>query len=133
MSKQVMYEFGPFQLFPGEQQLLQDGRPVPLTFKAFQTLQVLVSNRGRLVDKSELLSAVWPGVVTEEGNLAVTISMIRKALGDTCKQPKYIQTVVKRGYRFIAGRTAGLPSDRRAPESDPVRPVGDSTYTPGLA
>lgn len=101
MAKAVMYEFGAFQLCPGEQQLLHNGSPIPLTNKALQTLEVLVANTGHLVEKSELIAAVWKDSAIEEGNLAVTISMIRKALGDTRTRPKYIQTVVKRGYRFI--------------------------------
>lgn len=102
MRNDVSYEFGRFQLLPSEQQLLRDGSPVPLTNKAFETLRVLISKNGHLVEKSELMSEVWKDSFIEEGNLAVTISMIRKALGDTRKQSKYIQTVVKRGYRFIA-------------------------------
>jgi DNA-binding winged helix-turn-helix (wHTH) protein len=102
MQSDVSYEFDRFQFRPSEQQLLCDGSPIPLTNKAFETLNVLISKNGRLVEKSELISAVWKDSFIEEGNLAVTISMIRKALGDTRKQSKYIQTVVKRGYRFIA-------------------------------
>ena len=102
MQNDVTYEFDQFQFCPGEQQLLCDGSPIPLTNKAFETLFVLISNNGHLVEKSELISAVWKDSFIEEGNLAVTISMIRKALGDNRKQSKYIQTVVKRGYRFIA-------------------------------
>src|SRR5579863_5605239 len=102
MSKDVNYEFGLFHFRPSEQQLLYDGTPIPLTNKAFETLQVLISKNGHLVEKSEIISAVWKDSIIEEGNLAVTIAMIRKALGDTRKQSKYIQTVVKRGYRFIA-------------------------------
>jgi len=102
MPNDVSYEFDRFQFRPGEQQLLCDGSPVPLTNKAFETLNVLIAKNGHLVEKSELISAVWKDSFIEEGNLAVTISMIRKALGDTRKQSKYIQTVVKRGYRFIA-------------------------------
>lgn len=102
MHNDVSYEFDRFQFRPSEQQLLCDGSPIPLTNKAFETLRVLISNNGHLVEKSELISTVWKDSFIEEGNLAVTISMIRKALGDTRKQSKYIQTVVKRGYRFIA-------------------------------
>jgi DNA-binding winged helix-turn-helix (wHTH) protein len=102
MQKDVNYEFDRFEFRPSEQQLLCDGSPIPLTNKAFDTLLVLIANNGHLVEKSELISAVWKDSFIEEGNLAVTISMIRKALGDTRKQSKYIQTVVKRGYRFIA-------------------------------
>jgi DNA-binding winged helix-turn-helix (wHTH) protein len=102
MSKQLSYEFGRFEFRPSEQQLLCDGSPIPLTNKAFETLQVLIAKNGHLVEKQEIIAAVWKDSFIEEGNLAVTISMIRKALGDTRKQSKYIQTVVKRGYRFIA-------------------------------
>ena len=101
MSKGVQYEFGKFQVIPGEQQLLHDGCPIPITYKAFRTLLVLIANHGHLVEKSEIMAAVWKDSVIEEGNLTVTISMLRKALGDTRKPSKYIQTVVKRGYRFI--------------------------------
>lgn len=102
MSTDVRYEFGRFHFCPSEQQLLYDGNPVPLTNKAFETLQILISKNGHLVEKSEIMSIVWKDSFIEEGNLAVTIAMIRKALGDTRKQSKYIQTVVKRGYRFTA-------------------------------
>ncbi len=102
MTSPVNYEFGQFHFSPGEQQLLSDGVPVPLTNKAFETLQILISKNGHLVEKSEIMSAVWKDSFIEEGNLAVTISMIRKALGDSRKKSKYIQTVVKRGYRFTA-------------------------------
>ena len=102
MTNDVNYEFGRFHFCPSEQQLLSDGVPVPLTNKAFETLQILISKNGHLVEKSEIMSTVWKGSFIEDGNLAVTISMIRKALGDSRKQSKYIQTVVKRGYRFTA-------------------------------
>jgi len=96
------YEFGPFQLISVERQLLRDGSPVPITNKAFETLLALVGRSGHLVEKSELMAAVWKDSYVEEGNLAVTISMIRKALGDSRRDQKYIQTITKRGYRFVA-------------------------------
>src|SRR5437016_6082380 len=92
------YEFGPFQLISIERQLLRDGSPVPITDKAFETLLALVGRSGHLVEKSELIAAVWKDSCVEEGNLAVTISMIRKALGDSRRDQKYIQTITKRGY-----------------------------------
>ena len=73
MSNDVSYEFGKFHLCPGEQQLLYDGNPVPLTNKAFETLQILVSNNGHLVEKSEIMSAVWKDSFIEEGNLALLV------------------------------------------------------------
>jgi DNA-binding winged helix-turn-helix (wHTH) protein len=98
----VSYEFGQFILCPREQQLLSDGVPVPLTYKAFETLRILLSNNGNLVEKSEIMSAVWKDSLVKDANLSLTICMIRKALGDTSKHPKYIETVFNRGYRFIA-------------------------------
>lgn len=119
MTKQAqhLYEFGPFRIDSAERLLLRDGHPVPLTTKAFDTLLVLVEKRGHLVDKNEMMSAVWPDSFVEEGNLAVTISMIRKALGDEGSERRFIQTVSKCGYRFVA--------DVRvvAPQSETPSPV----------
>ena len=66
------YEFGPFQLDPSERLLLCEGQPVPMTPKAFDLLVFLVERYGHLVEKDELLKAVWHGSFVEEGNLAVT-------------------------------------------------------------
>lgn len=98
----VLYEFGPFQLDPPERLLLCDGQPVSLTPKAFDLLLALVDRSGHLVEKDELLRIVWPGSFVEEGNLAVTISQLRKALNDDRGQHRYIETVSKKGYRFVA-------------------------------
>ena len=98
----VLYEFGPFQLDPPERLLLCDGQPVSLTPKAFDLLLALVDRSGHLVEKDELLKIVWPGSFVEEGNLAVTISQLRKALNDDRGQHRYIETVSKKGYRFVA-------------------------------
>jgi DNA-binding winged helix-turn-helix (wHTH) protein len=95
------YKFGPYQLISVERQLLRNGDSVPITDRAFDTLLTLVGRRGHLVEKSELFAAVWKDACVEEGNLAVTVSMIRKALGDSRKAQKYIQTISKRGYRFV--------------------------------
>jgi DNA-binding winged helix-turn-helix (wHTH) protein/TolB-like protein len=96
------YEFGPFQLHPPERLLLCDGQPVSMTPKAFDLLVVLVERSGHLVEKEELLNTVWRGSIVEEGNLSVTVSFLRKALSDDRGRHKYIETVSKRGYRFVA-------------------------------
>lgn len=96
-----LYEFGPYRLLPQERLLLRDGAPVALTPKAFDTLVALVERSGRLVDKEELLAAVWPGVVVEEATVAQNIFAIRRALGQQDGGPKYIETVPRRGYRFV--------------------------------
>lgn len=98
----LLYEFGPFQLDPPERLLLCDGQPVPLPPKAFDLLLTLVDRSGHLVEKDELLKTVWPGAFVEEGNLAVTVSLVRKALNDDRGHHRYIETVSKRGYRFVA-------------------------------
>ncbi len=79
-----------------------NGRAVPVTPKAFELLVVLVERSGRLVEKEELLGIVWPGVTVEEGNLAVTVSHLRKALGDDRGKHEYIETISRYGYRFVA-------------------------------
>src|SRR5688572_27241624 len=96
------YEFGSFRLDKAERQLLRNGSVVSLTPKAFDTLLFLVENHGHVLEKSELMKALWPGSFVEEGNLSDNISKLRQALGDDRKAPKYIETVARRGYRFIA-------------------------------
>src|SRR6266550_1928008 len=105
MSRQVnqLYEFGRFRLDPAEHMLLRDGQAVPLRPKVFDILLVLVENSGHLVEKEELLENIWPGQFIEEGNLNKNISMLRQALGESPTTHQYIETVPKRGYRFVAG------------------------------
>jgi DNA-binding winged helix-turn-helix (wHTH) protein/Tol biopolymer transport system component len=95
-------QFGDFLLDRDQQVLLRDGRPVPLTPKAYQLLSELIENHGRIVEKGQLMEAVWPDSFVEEGNLSFTVNLIRKALDDSRSDPRYIETVSKRGYRFIA-------------------------------
>jgi len=97
-----LYEFGPFQLDPPERLLLCDGQTIPMPPRAFDLLVLLVERRGHLVEKEELLRTVWHGSFVEEGNLSVAVSVLRKALNDDRGQHKYIETVSKRGYRFVA-------------------------------
>src|SRR6266550_3217886 len=101
-NPQTAYEFGQFTLFPAEKQLLCEGKAVALAPKVFDTLVLLVENQGRLIQKEELLQALWPDSFVEEVALAHNISQLRKALKDTTEQPRFIETVPKRGYRFIA-------------------------------
>src|SRR6185436_18925183 len=96
------WEFDRFTLLREMRLLVSNGTPVPLMSKAFDTLVFLVEHRDRVVTKDELLQAVWPDVIVEEGNLTQQIFLIRKALGDTAQQPRYIATVPGHGYRFMA-------------------------------
>jgi len=98
-----IYEFGPFQLVPEERQLLRDNQPVPLTPKSFDLLVVLVENSGHLIEKGELLKRIWPDSFVEEANLSVNVSALRRALGEGPNEHQYVETVPRRGYRFVAG------------------------------
>jgi Tol biopolymer transport system component/DNA-binding winged helix-turn-helix (wHTH) protein len=102
MKARTVYEFGPFRQDPSARTLTRTGKPVPITPKAFDTLQYLVLNAGRTVGRQELLQAVWPDTFVEEGNLNYNISQIRRALGEFKPGVPYIQTLPKQGYRFVA-------------------------------
>ena len=100
-----VYKFGPFRLDVKERRLLRGERGVPLTGKAFDTLCFLVGRHGSLVPKEELLNALWPEIDVEENNIDRNISTLRKALGEKSASPRYIETVPRVGYRFLAGVT----------------------------
>ena len=105
-----------------ERRLLREGEAVPLTLKAFDLLQVLVENQGHLLQKEELIRRVWPDAAVEENNLTVTISALRKALGEGPTDRQYIETVPRRGYRFVADfRDSAFASPRRPAPNPPER------------
>ena len=81
---------------------MRDGNPVSLGPKVLETLLLLVENAGHLVDKDELMKRVWPDAFVEEGNLNKNIFVLRKTLGQWDGNLEYIETVPKRGYRFVA-------------------------------
>lgn len=112
MSKRVkqLYEFGPFRIDVAERMLLRDRAIVPLPPKAFDLLLVLVENSGHLLEKDELMQRLWPDTFVEETNLPNNISLLRKALGDDTSTHIYIETVPRRGYRFIA-EVVGVSDD----------------------
>ena len=97
-----IYEFGDFRLEVTERRLCRAEAVIPLPPKAFDLLLVLLEHPGHLLEKEELLQAVWPDAIVEEVNLANTISLLRKALGEDVHEPRYIETVPRRGYRFVA-------------------------------
>jgi DNA-binding winged helix-turn-helix (wHTH) protein len=98
----LFYEFGPFRLDTAERLLLRNGDEVSLTPKVFDLLLVLVENGGHILEKDELMKAVWPDAVVEETNLTRNISTLRRALGEGQDTRKYIETIPWRGYRFVA-------------------------------
>jgi DNA-binding winged helix-turn-helix (wHTH) protein/lipoprotein NlpI len=97
-----VYDFGPFRLDPAEQVLLCADKPVHLTLKAFSVLHVLVENAGHVVEKDELMRLCWPDAYVEEANLAENIFLLRRALSEVRDRHDYVETVHRRGYRFIA-------------------------------
>lgn len=102
LQKKRVYDFADFRLDLSEKVLLKNGKTVSLTPKVFETLQLLVENAGRLLEKDELIEKIWQGRFVEESNLTFNIKMLRKALSDSADKPRFIETVPRRGYRFIA-------------------------------
>lgn len=111
VTKEV-YRFGPYVLDPMERALLRGSRPLPLTPKAFDLLCILVRNHGWLMEKEDLLARVWPDSFVQEGSLAVNISLLRKQLNAVEGDGRFIETVSKRGYRFVAEVEAVKETDR---------------------
>ena len=98
----AVFEFGDFRFDPAERVLYRGSERVPLSPKVADTLLVLLTRHGRVVEKNELMQLVWPDTFVEEGGLARNISALRKALGDGTDGSRHIETIPKRGYRFVA-------------------------------
>jgi len=95
------YRFGEFTLDAGQKVLLREGKPLLLAPKVVETLLTLVQHSGRIIEKQDLMMRLWPDTFVEESNLTYTIVQLRKMLGDDARHPRYIETIPKRGYRFI--------------------------------
>ncbi|CAN5134708.1 hypothetical protein BH11PSE10_BH11PSE10_10820 [soil metagenome] len=107
MSVSERYAFGDFVLERSMQRVLhRDGTQLSLTPRLFSALLLFAERAGDLLDKDTLMLALWPGLVVEENNLSQVISGLRRALGDDTHGSRYIQTVPRRGFRFIAAVTA---------------------------
>lgn len=107
----AIYEFGPYRLLTAERLLLRSGRPIPLAPKVFETLLAFVQNRGRLLTKDELMNLIWSDTVVEEGNLTQNIFVLRKVLGETPHDHRYVVTIPLQGYRFVAPVREVLAAD----------------------
>jgi len=101
-SSKHFYEFGAFQADINRRLLLREGQIVSLTPKAFDTLMVLIENRGDVLEKDQLMEKVWPDTIVEENNLSQNISALRRALGENKSEHQFIVTVPGKGYRFVA-------------------------------
>src|SRR5262245_14526129 len=97
-----LYRFGDFTLDSDQRVLLRGGKLVPLTPKVFDTLQILVENQGRIVAKDELMERLWPDTFVEEANITYNIPQLLKSLNDAARKPRYVGTVARRVYRFLA-------------------------------
>lgn len=130
----TIYVFGPFRLDPQEGTLIRDGQAVPLTPKTFAVLLTLVQRHGHLVVKADLLASVWPDTAVEESNLAQNVFVLRRVLGEGANGKPYIETVPKRGYRFVAPveeigdeQTAHMPAREARPQIPPEAPTVPET------
>ncbi|HKS55906.1 MAG TPA: winged helix-turn-helix domain-containing protein [Steroidobacteraceae bacterium] len=114
------YEFGDFALDVGQQCLVRrdTGQAILLTAKVFETLVYFVEHAGETLDKDQLLRSIWPGVVVEENSLTQNVSTLRQVLGESRGENRYIATVARRGYRFVAKVT------RRDGPPAGAKPVG---------
>lgn len=108
-----VYEFSGFRLEVAQRRLLYRGQSIPLKPKILDLLLYLVETRGQLIGKDDLMREVWPDTVVEDNNITVSISHLRKILGEDRLNPKFIETVPRRGYRFVAAVTE-LPASQSA-------------------
>lgn len=128
MHTPLRQAFGDFVLDREQQRVLRrDGSVLALTPRLFSALVVLVDHAGELLDKDTLMAALWPGLVVDDNSLSQVISGLRRALGDDAQGSRYIQTVPRRGFRFIARVTlaeGSVPGEETPP---PVasRPAAD--------
>jgi Tol biopolymer transport system component/DNA-binding winged helix-turn-helix (wHTH) protein len=113
---QHSYRFGEFTVDADQKVLLHNGTPLPLAPKVFDTLLILVENGGRIVEKEALMNRVWPDTFVEESNLTFNIQQMRKALGDNARKPVFIETVARRGYRFVA--EVSVSSDKETSDQE---------------
>src|SRR4249920_2877361 len=114
-AAKIQYEFNNFRLDPQQRLLLsgKEGRPIPVAPKVFDTLLYFVERRGELLDKTTLMKAIWPNIVVEENSLNQNISALRRVLGESPGEHRFIVTEPGRGYRFVADVrtvTVGAPS-----------------------
>jgi TolB-like protein/DNA-binding winged helix-turn-helix (wHTH) protein len=116
----MIYRFGDFRLDADHRLLMlnADGRVLPLATRVIDTLLYFVQHRGELLDKATLMTAIWPNVIVEENNLNQSICVLRRVLGDTRDEHRFIVTVPNRGYRFVADVTTETNPEARSGEAE---------------
>jgi DNA-binding winged helix-turn-helix (wHTH) protein/tetratricopeptide (TPR) repeat protein len=126
MPTGASYKFGPFIVDGGAYRLIREGTNVPLSPKIIDLLLFLAARPSVLVSKDELFKALWPDVAVTDNALTQAVSELRQALGDDPASPLYVQTVARRGYRFIAPVEAIVSSSAHAPAPAASVPVPSS-------
>ncbi len=121
-----LFEFGPFRVDVRRRLVWRAGVLMDVPPKAVELLSALVAEAGEVVSKDELLRLVWPDTFVEEANLSVNVSILRKALGDQPDGEPYIQTLARRGYRFVGRVTSAASSAPRTLAVLPFRPLASS-------
>lgn len=114
----MLIHFGPFQIDPRTWTLVREGQPVDLSPRLVEILAHLATHSGVIVTKDELLERFWPGINISDNTLTRAIADIRKALGDSASEPKYVQTLARRGYRFVGGSAPDAPDAPDAPAGE---------------
>jgi DNA-binding winged helix-turn-helix (wHTH) protein len=110
-----VYRFGDYRLDTAQRTLTRRGADISLTPTLFEILRMLVEHAGRILDKERFMERVWAGRVVEDGNLARNVSTLRKLLEDDPQHPRYIETIARRGYRFVAEVEVGPPASTGGP------------------
>src|SRR5512145_2472713 len=119
MPTAAMYRFGPFFLDGASYRLVRDGEIIPISPKIIDLLLFLAARPSVLVSKDDLFRALWPDVAVTDNALTQAVSELRQALGDDPANPKFVQTVARRGYRFIAPVEAVVPASAVTPPPEP--------------
>ena len=133
MSKEIsskVYEFSGFRLEEAQQRLLFNGEPVALKPKILDLLRYLIHSRGQLIAKDDLMREIWPDAIVEENNITVSMSILRKTLGENRQKPRFIQTVPRRGYRFVADVIELSTDPVASAETRQIRVVSESEEAP---
>ena len=130
MTMVASYRFGPFTVDAGSYRLLRGSEVIPLSPKIIDLLLYLVARQSALVPKDELFAALWPDVAVTDNALTQAVSELRQALGDEASKPTYIQTVARRGYRFVASVEVAVPAP---PPPEPAAEAVITVKAPAIA
>lgn len=128
-ADECRYIFDEFEIDPANRICLRNGEEIPLTGRVFDLLLVFAKNPGRLLEKDELIEKVWQAEFVEDGNLTRNVSTLRKALGGTGKESKYIATIQGHGYRFVAE----VAEQKNGSHATPVPEIADAGKADGIS